>query len=234
MPFHVVESYKAIRTNIVFTLSTYDNKIIAVSSANPAEGKSMTAANIVIAAAQGGKKVLLIDADMRKPVQHKIFGLVNKRGLLSVISKMCKADDCIHKNVMENLDVMTAGPIPPNPSELLSSEASKKMFEKLNEKYSMIIVDLPPICVVSDAATLSNDVAGLIMVVRYGKTSFDDVTDANKRMELAQMNILGYVLNDIKTKGHSGYYSKYKYKYKYNSYYSYDNKSNKKADKNVD
>lgn len=234
VPFHVVESYKAIRTNIAFALSTYDNKIIAVSSANPAEGKSTTAANIVIAEAQGGKKVLLIDADMRKPVQHKIFGLVNKRGLSSVISKMCKADDCIHKNVMENLDVMTAGPIPPNPSELLSSEASKKMFEELNEKYSMIIVDLPPVCVVSDAATLSNDVAGLIMVVQYGKTSFDDVTDANKRMELAQMNILGYVLNDIKTKGHSGYYSKYKYKYRYNSYYDYDNKSNKKADKNVD
>lgn len=215
VPFHIVESYKSMRTNIAFALSTFDKKIIAISSANPNEGKSTTAANIAIAAAQGGNKVLLVDADMRKSVQHKIFGLKNKNGLSSAISKMSEADDCIQKNVMDNLDVMTAGAIPPNPSELLSSKTAKKMFNDLSKIYSLIIVDLPPVCVVSDTVTLSHDVAGLIMVVRYGRTTFDDIAEANKRIDLAQMNVLGYVLNDVKLKKHGGYYANYKYKSDY-------------------
>lgn len=215
VPFHIVESYKSMRTNIAFALSTFDKKIIAISSANPNEGKSTTAANIAIAAAQGGNQVLLVDADMRKSVQHKIFGLKNKSGLSSAISKMSEVDDCIQKNVMDNLDVMTAGAIPPNPSELLSSEMAKKMFDDLSKRYSLIIVDLPPICVVSDTVTLSHDVAGLIMVVRYGRTTFDDIAEANKRIDLAQMNVLGYVLNDVKLKKHGGYYANYKYKSDY-------------------
>ena len=215
VPFHIVESYKSMRTNIAFALSTFDKKIIAISSANPNEGKSTTAANIAIAAAQGGNQVLLVDADMRKSVQHKIFGLKNKNGLSSAISKMSEADDCIQKNVMDNLDVMTAGAIPPNPSELLSSKTAKKMFNDLSKIYSLIIVDLPPVCVVSDTVTLSHDVAGLIMVVRYGRTTFDDIAEANKRIDLAQMNVLGYVLNDVKLKKHGGYYANYKYKSDY-------------------
>ncbi len=232
VPFYVVESYKSIRTNVTFALSTYEKKILAVSSANPAEGKSTTAANIAIASAQGGNKVLLIDADMRKSVQHKIFSLKNKRGLSSAISKINKIDECIQRNVMENLDIMTAGPIPPNPSELLSSDSAKKLLEELSSRYALIVIDLPPVCVVSDALTLSEDVSGMIMVVRYGYTSYDDVEEANKRMELANMNLLGFILNDAESKTHgSRYYHKYgkygrygKYtKYGYGSRYGYRN-----------
>lgn len=230
VPFYIIESYKSMRTNIAFALSTFDKKIIAVSSANPAEGKSTTSANIAIASAQSGNRVLLIDADMRKAVQHKFFGLKNKKGLSSAISKMSSIDECIQKNVMENLDVITSGPIPPNPSELLSSETSKKIFEELSKIYSLIIVDLPPVCVVSDTVTLSHEVAGLIMVVRYGKTTFDDLKEANKRIELADMNVLGYVLNDIKSKNYGKYYSKYKYK----SNYSYGQNLDVKVEKSVD
>ncbi len=219
VPFHIIESYKTMRTNIAFSLSTFEKKIIAVSSSSPDDGKSTISSNIAIAVAQKGDRVLLIDADMRKPVQHKIFGVKNKNGLSSAISKMCELDECIQKSIIDNLDIMTAGPIPPNPSELLSSEEAKEIFEKLNLAYDMVIVDLPPICMVSDALTLSHDVAGLLLVVRYGKTTFDDIAEANKRLELAEMNILGYVVNDINTKERANYYANNKYK-DYNYGYS--------------
>jgi capsular exopolysaccharide synthesis family protein len=215
VPFYIVESYKSIRTNIMFSLSTVEKKIFAVSSANPGEGKSTTSANIAIAMAQGGNRVLLIDADMRKAVQHKIFGLKNKKGLSYAISKMSRLDDCIQKNVMENLDVMTAGPIPPNPSELLASENMTAMMEKLIQEYSVIIIDTPPINVVTDAMELAKNISGIIMVLRYAKTTTEDVDDAVKKLDFAQMNTLGFILNDIKSAHHGRYYSKYKYKDKY-------------------
>ena len=222
VPFNVVESYKSIRTNVTFALSTVDKKIFAVSSANPGEGKSTTSANIAIALAQGGNKVLLIDADMRKAVQHKIFSLKNKKGLSSAISKMSSVEECIQKDVMENLDVMTSGPVPPNPSELLASENMGTILEQLRQEYSMILIDTPPVNVVTDAMELAKYSSGIIMVLRYGRTTTEDVEDAIKKIEFAQMNMLGFIMNDVKIK-RSGYYSKYKYKdkYYYKSGYGY-------------
>lgn len=222
VPFSIIESYKSIRMNVKFAISTFDKKIVVVSSANPGEGKSTLASNISIATAQSGSKVLLIDADMRKPVQHKIFGIRNKNGLSSAISKMNSSEECICKNVMENLDIMPAGPVPPNPSELLSSDTAKHLLEKLSETYDLIIIDTPPVCVVSDALTLSECVAGLIMVVRERKTTYDDVEEANNRIELANMNMLGYILNDVDLKHNGiGYSKKYGYSYKYKYGYVY-------------
>lgn len=221
VPFSVVESYKSIRTNINFALSTFDRKIFAVSSANPGEGKSTMSANIAIALAQGGNRVLLIDADMRKAVQHKIFGISNKRGLSSAISKMSKLQESIRKDVMENLDILPSGPIPPNPSELLASGQMRTILEKLSEEYAVIVIDTPPINVVTDAMELSDSIAGIVMVLRYAMTSFDDTEAAMKRIELANMNMLGFILNDVKHRS-GAYYSKYKYKYKYGKYGKYD------------
>ena len=214
VPFNVVESYKSIRTNVTFALSTVEKKIFEVSSANPGEGKSTTSANIAIALAQGGNKVLLIDADMRKAVQHKIFGLKNKKGLSSAISKMNKVEECIQKGVMENLDVMTSGPVPPNPSELLASENMGAILEQLSQEYSMILIDTPPVNVVTDAMELAKYSSGIIVVLRYGHTTTEDVEDTIKKVEFAQMNMLGFIMNEVKTK-RNGYYSKYKYKDKY-------------------
>lgn len=225
IPFAIVESYKLIRTNITFALSTYEKKILAISSANPNEGKSTAAANIAIAAAQSGNSVLLIDADMRKPVQHKIFKLKNKKGLSAAISKIDTVDSCIQKSVMENLDVMTAGRIPPNPSELLSSAAAAEMFDTLSKRYALIIIDLPPVCVVSDALTLSGNVAGMVMVAKYGETTFDALEEAMRRTEQANMNLLGFILGQIETKHHNAKYYSYKNKYGYGGYgYGYDYK----------
>ena len=214
VPFNVVESYKSIRTNVSFALSTVDKKIFAVSSSSPGEGKSTTSANIAIALAQGGNKVLLIDADMRKSVQHKIFGLKNKKGLSSAISKMNSLEDCIQKNVMENLDVITAGPIPPNPSELLSSEKMGEILETLNQEYSIILIDTPPVNIVTDAMELAKYISGIVVVLRYGKTTNEDVDSTIKKIEFAQMNLFGFIMNGVKNR-RSGYYSKYKYKNKY-------------------
>ncbi|MCQ2408194.1 MAG: polysaccharide biosynthesis tyrosine autokinase [Oscillospiraceae bacterium] len=223
VPFFIVESYKSIRTNITFSLSTFEKKIFAVSSSSPGEGKSTTSANIAIAMAQSDNKVLLIDADMRKSVQHKIFGLKNKKGLSSAISKMSKLEDCIQKNVMENLDVMTAGPIPPNPSELLGSEQMTAILDELSKQYAVIIIDTPPVNVVTDAIELAKNISGIIMVVHYAVTTEEDLAAANKKIEFAQMNLLGYILNNVKIKGHSGYYSTSKYgnKYYYKKGYGY-------------
>lgn len=220
-PFHVIESYKSIRTNLSFALSTVDKKVFAVSSANPGEGKSTTSANIAIAIAQSGSKVLLIDADMRKSVQHRIFELKNKMGLSTVISKMYTVDKCIQKNVMENLDVLTAGPIPPNPSELLASEAMEQTINELSQMYDVILIDTPPVNVVTDAMELARIISGIVLVVRYGKTTDEDVDNVIKRVELANMNLLGFILNGVKSK-RSGYYSRYnKGKYYYKKGYGY-------------
>lgn len=220
-PFHIIESYKSIRTNLSFALSTVEKKTFVVSSANPGEGKSTTSANIAIAIAQSGSHVLLIDADMRKSVQHKIFELVNKKGLSTAVSKMHTPDECIQKNVMENLDVMTAGPIPPNPSELLASEMMEQMLNELSEKYDTILIDTPPINVVTDAMELAKSISGIVLVVRYGRTADEDVDNVFKRVELANMNLLGFILNGVRSK-HSGYYSKYgKGKYYYKKGYGY-------------
>lgn len=220
-PFHIIESYKSIRTNLSFALSTVEKKIFVVSSPNPGEGKSTTSANIAIAIAQSGCHVLLIDADMRKSVQHRIFELVNKKGLSTAVSKMHTPDECIQKNVMENLDVMTAGPIPPNPSELLASEMMEQMLNELSEKYDAILIDTPPVNVVTDAMELAKSVSGIVLVVGYGRTTDEDVDNVFKRVELANMNLLGFILNGVKSK-HAGYYSKYsKGKYYYKKGYGY-------------
>ena len=229
IPFFIVESYKSIRTNVTFALSTFEKKIFAVSSANPGDGKSTTSANIAIAMAQSGSKVLLIDADMRKSVQHKIFGIKNKKGLSSAVSKMSSLEDCIQKNVMENLDILTAGPIPPNPSELLASEQMTAILNELSEKYAVIIIDTPPVNVVTDAMELAKNISGIIMVVRYAVTTDEDVAAAYKKIEFAQMNLLGFIVNSIKHKHHGGYYFKYKYsgKYYYKKGYGYGYYGNK-------
>lgn len=228
IPFAVIESYKSIRTNITFALSTSEKKVFAVSSPNPGEGKSTTSANIAIALSQGDSKVLLIDADMRRPVQHEIFAIRNKNGLSSVISKQQKLEDCIQKNVMQNLDVLPAGPIPPNPSELLASEQMSKILEDLREQYSVIIIDTPPVNVVTDTMELAKNLSGIIMVLQYGKTTREEVEEVVKRIEFSQVNLLGFILNGIKVKRSSRYYSKYAYKKSY-GYYGTPDSSDWKA-----
>lgn len=234
VPFYVVESYKSIRTNVTFSLSTTEQKIFAVSSANPGEGKSTTSANIAIALAQSGNQVLLIDADMRKSMQHKIFSLKNKKGLSSAISKMHKLEDCIQKNVLENLDIMTAGPTPPNPSELLASQNMDRLLDELNKQYDIIIIDTSPVNVVTDAMELAKNISGIIMVVCYGKTTNEALDAAVKKTEFAQMNLFGFILNGVKTNHGGRYYKKDRYYYKKGYGYGYYGANSEKDDKDAE
>lgn len=192
-----------------------------MTSANPSEGKSVTVANLAVAVAQTDKKVLLIDADMRKPVQHKCFRLSNKVGLSDVITGDKPLDKALNRNVTGSLDVLTSGTIPPNPSELLASRQMKELLETLKERYDMILIDCAPINVVSDVAGLSQEIAGVVMVVHYGSTTYPELDDAVNRLALANCNVLGFAVNEVSSKHGSGYYSNYKYKYKYKYDYQY-------------
>lgn len=222
-PFYVNESYKAMRTNITFALaaSTSKNKnVFAVASANPSEGKSTTAANIAIALSQMDCKVLLIDADLRKPIQHRIFKVNNKLGLTNVLVQMEIFEDCVKREVIPNLDLLTTGTKPPNPSEILASEYTADVLSGLSQMYDYVIIDTPPVNVVSDAMVISKSIAGILLVLKYGVTTYEDLKEATRRTELSNTSIVGCVLNGIKRRSGAHSY-KYKYKYKYKNYYSY-------------
>lgn len=215
MPFNVSESYRSIRTNLLFALGTSEKKIVAISSPNPSEGKSTTAANIAIALAQTDSKVLLIDADMRKPVQHKTFKCKNAEGLSTLIIKKSTPAKSVKTNVVKGLDLLPSGPTPPNPSELLASEQFSQLLDQFAENYDYIIIDTPPVNVVSDAMVMKDCINGILLILRYGLTTNEEISNCMKQIELADTNMLGFVLNEVSNKRRSPYYkSKYGYKYK--------------------
>ena len=215
--FTVSESYKTMRTNTMFALSPFDKKIISVTSANAAEGKSTTTANLAISFSQTESKVLLIDADLRKPTQHKLFEVNNKTGLSTVLGKMNTVENSIVKGVRENLDLMPAGPIPPNPSELLASQQFENMINELAQQYDYVIIDTPPVNVVSDVLVMSKAITGVLFVSMHGETTYDSIESALQKLEMAEVNVLGFILNNI-TAAHTGKYYSYKYKYGYSRY----------------
>lgn len=214
--FRVVEAYKALRTNIMFSVPAEEGraKRVLFTSANPGDGKSTVSVNTAITFAQADMKVVLVDADLRKPTTHKYFGLSSKKGLSNILSGQCSAEEAIIAvpNV-ENLYLIPSGILPPNPSELLSGKYMEKLMEKLDSIFDVVIIDTPPVTVVSDALSLCRYVNGVIVVASNNKTSFPEMQDAVKRLEFADAKILGVVFNRAKAKGsgknkkYSNYYS---------------------------
>ena len=186
-PFAITEAYKTMRTNLSFALADAKNKRVVITSSLPNEGKSTTATNIAITLAQTGKKTLLIDADMRKPTQYKIFRLTRGNGLSSLLGGFTKPENTIVEDVRENLDLITSGPIPPNPTELLSSSKMRELLEELNKTYEYIILDTPPINIVSDALALADICAGVVLVIRQNQTKHETLQKAIKSLEFAEM-----------------------------------------------
>ena len=220
VPFQVTEAFKTLRTNMVFALSQKASKVLAVSSSLASEGKSTTAANTAITLAQANAKVLLIDADLRKPVQHKIFKLKNKLGLSTLLSGLHSFKEVLNEDVIPNLDVVTCGPIPPNPSEMLGSDNMRVLLDELSKYYDYIIIDTPPINIVTDTLTMLKYIAGVVLVAMQGSTPIDALQHAIDAVNFAEGSILGVVLTHVDMS--SGKYNyKYKYRYKYSSYYSY-------------
>lgn len=201
------ESYRVLRTNIQY--SSIDKKIkrMLVTSSDPGEGKSTTAGNLALTFSQDEKRVLLIDCDLRKPSLHKKFRISNNIGLSDVILDKTKLEKAIIKK-NDYLDILPAGKVPPNPSELLGSKALEDLLDELGEKYDVIILDTPPLHAVTDAQILSTKVDGVILVVRAERTKKESVIEAKGVLEKVNANILGTVLN-------GGESSKGKYYYYY-------------------
>ena len=221
VPFIVTEAYNTLRTNIMFAFSTNDSKsnIAVISSSLAGEGKSTSSANLAISMGSTESKVLLVDADIRKPTQHRMFNLKNDKGLSTILSGMSKLEDTIHKNVNGNLDIITAGPMPPNPSQMLTSEYMRNFMNEVSKMYDYVLVDTSPINIVSDALILSRDTAGVVLVTRAGITTYDQIDRAIDSIQFAGANVLGVIINASNFESGTykkGYSKKYKYNYKYN------------------
>ncbi|MEC1397183.1 CpsD/CapB family tyrosine-protein kinase [Peribacillus simplex] len=204
----ITEQYRLIRTNIQFSSVDKEIKTIVVTSSEPNDGKSTTAANLAIVLAQEEKKVLLVDADLRKPSVHYAFNLSNIHGLTSVLTKKMDLRKTILNSNVSNLDILTSGPIPPNPSELLNSKAIETAIDELKEIYDYIIFDTPPVLVVPDSQIVANKCDGVIMVVASGKTNKQSAVKAKDLLMKANTSLLGVVLNGVGTDNSNYYYYK--------------------------
>ena len=205
------EAYKVIRTSIQFAQAGNQLKTIAVTSCTPNEGKSTTIANLAVVLTQTGKSVLLIDCDMRNPTVHKNFKLSNKVGLSSCISMGTALADAVQKTGIENLDALTGGVIPPNPSELLGSERMQHILARAAEEYDYVLLDTPPVLPVTDALVLGNLVDGVILVLDSGEIKVEMARDVKNQLVQAGANILGVVLNKVRSEHHGYGYGYYYY-----------------------
>lgn len=202
----ISEQYRTIRTNIEFSTIDQELKTIMVTSTSPGEGKTTTASNLAVVMAQQGKRVLLIDADLRKPAIHYTFRLTNTQGLTSVLSKHIQLEEGIHKTEVPNLDVLPSGPIPPNPTEMVGSAAMAYLLKELSTYYEMIIIDSPPTLAVADSQVMANRVDGTVLVVQSGGTDKEAALKAKEQLIKAKAKLLGVVLNRKEVKGSSYYY----------------------------
>lgn len=196
--FATKEAYKTARTNIRFSLSSGRGcKKIIVTSAGPGEGKTTTCLNLAIAFAQTKSRVLIIDADLRKPRINRHLSIDRENGLSDLLCGMISTNDAIKYCTRHNLDCITAGQIPPNPAELLSSKEMELLLEELSEGYDYIFIDTPPVTVVTEAAAMAKCVDGVIIVVRQNHTIAESVARARENLSLANAKILGYILNGV-------------------------------------
>ncbi|NPV27277.1 MAG: CpsD/CapB family tyrosine-protein kinase [Firmicutes bacterium] len=197
----VAEAYRTLRTNITFSALDKPFRTLMVTSAGPEEGKSTTLANLAIAMAQAGSRILVVDCDLRKPLQHKIFSLSNRQGVTNLLVENLDAEQVIQSSVVPNLDVLTSGPIPPNPSELLGSKRMQSLLPRLVERYDCVLLDTPPAVAVTDAAVLAPHVDGVILVIRAGVAKIEMLKEAKSLLDNANARIIGTVLNGVKYDG---------------------------------
>lgn len=206
----ISEAYRTLRTNVQFTSVDSKTKKIMITSSGPGEGKSTTAANLAVSIAQSGKSVLLIDADMRNPTQHKLFGLSNSNveGLSVSLVQDQGRQAFIQETEVPGVSVLTSGPIPPNPAELVGSKRMKHLLEELSEQFDVVLIDTPPIITVTDAAIIAQEVDGVILVLASGEVNKDFALRAKDQLDKVGAKILGAVLNkaDIKTSEYYYYY----------------------------
>ncbi|MBQ7741040.1 MAG: CpsD/CapB family tyrosine-protein kinase [Eubacterium sp.] len=221
LKFKVEEAYKSIRANISFSIMKKGCKNIVVTSSIAGEGKTTTTINLAITFAQAGQRVLLLDGDLRKPKIHHYFSIPNSPGLTDYLGstvssvKKDKVDlfSVVHPTEYENLSVICSGTIPPNPAELLGSEPMEDFLKEVERDYDYIIIDTPPINIVSDALPLIRESDGVVLIVRYNQSTHPEVERAIASLEFIDAKILGFVVNFVETKSGG--------KYKYGNYGKY-------------
>ena len=216
--FQVQEAYKTLRTNIRFSSP---GRKFCVTSGLSGEGKSITTLNIAISFAEAGQKVLLIDADIRRPSMARLLVENGAPGLSNVLAGLCSEEEAIRKDLMPNLDVLFSGEIPPNPSELLGSENMPALLERLEKKYDYIFIDTPPVNIVTDACIVGKLLDGVLFVVRQNRSDRESVKDGVAQLELAGVKLLGFIFNGANAK-RGKVYKRYNYfKYRGYSYRAY-------------
>jgi non-specific protein-tyrosine kinase len=194
----VAEAYRTLRTNIQFSSLDKPVRTLLATSSGPEEGKSTTLANLAVVLAQAEKRVILVDCDLRKPSLHKLFGLPNTAGLTSLLVQDDLRELPLQEVGLAGLSVLTSGPLPPNPSELLGSQRLAHLIDRLKEEADYVLFDTPPVIAVTDAAVLATRLDGAILVVSAGKTRRDLAQKAKAQLERVNANILGVVLNNVK------------------------------------
>jgi capsular exopolysaccharide synthesis family protein len=228
----ISEAYRTLRTGILFSGSKPSPQFIQVTSAGPQEGKTITAANVATVMAQSGSRVLIVDCDMRKPRIHEIFGIPNTRGLSDLLLDGEEGSSYIKKTKVPNLDLITCGTIPTNPSELLSSKMMQRLLTLFGERYDRIIMDSPPVLAVADSIVLSRLVEGIILVVGAGASSRNGVTRAVELLKEVNARFCGAVLNNLNVEKERYYYSRYYYyNYGKHGYYGYGDNGDRKKKK---
>ena len=222
------ESYRGIRTNILFSIAESVPQVILISSSGPREGKTITAANVAITMAQAGSKIIILDCDMRRPEIHKLFGATRDRGMSNILVGIDNIGEIIQSTKIPNLDLITSGPIPPNPSEMVGSKRMESLLVALRKRYDHILIDSPPVTAVTDALVLSKSADGVIMVIRTGDTARQIVKNGMDQLNNVGAHIIGAVLNGIDLS--SSKYSYYYYQY-YRYYYGEDGEKKKPTGK---
>ena len=207
------ESYRGLRTSLLFSAADAPPKVVLVTSAAPSEGKTITAANIAVTMSQAGNRVLVIDSDLRRPKIHRVFNVSRDRGLSNILAGTCSIDEAILHATIPGVDIITSGPVPPNPSEMLGSQSMVKMIETLRGRYDHIILDSPPVTAVTDAVITSRCVDGVLLVIRAGETHREIINNAIGLLQSAGAHILGAILNGVDMGRDSYYYYQYYYYY---------------------
>lgn len=203
----IAEQFRTIRTNIQFSMVDKNLKTLVITSAGPGAGKSTISANLAVTFALQGKKVLIVDADMRKPTDHKTFHLPNRDGLTTLLTERdIEIKDIAHRLDTEGLFAITSGVIPPNPSELLASNRMNQLMAEFEELFDLIIFDMPPIIAVTDAQIMSSKCDGTIFVVNKDGADKEMVTKSKDLLEKVKANVIGVVFNRVELKGDNYYY----------------------------
>lgn len=226
-PSAVREAYKSTRTRIMFSLGNDEDnpvcRVLALTSAMPGEGKTTSCINVATAFAQTGARVLVVDADLRKPTTHKYTKLDNEVGLANILAGFCRIEEYQPRATKLGFDIITSGSIPPNPAELLAGVNLKKMLDHFRKQYDYIFLDTPPVHVVTDGIIISQLVDAVILVTRQKYTTHDLVEKALDTLEIAEARVLGFILNDAEEAYlRTGYrYKSYRYRYGYGYGYGY-------------